>query len=109
MVVPPARVYDACHGGAIPCFRILDLAPSQRTAVAKPVQQWMQEEDRIRMGIRACVADLEREKAEVAKFASRTDVALKQRQDSQREVSVKLRDQREKCHTLHQILDTLRY
>ena len=72
---------------------------------ARRVAHWIDQESQTRIGIRACLADLRRERDRIAKAFDKIQQERKKAKEQKSDFDITKKNQQKHCNHLHNILD----
>ena len=72
---------------------------------ARRVARWIDQESQTRIGIRACLADLRRERDRIAKAFDKIQQERKKAKEQKSDFDLTKKNQQKHCNHLHNILD----
>ena len=72
---------------------------------ARRVAHWIDQESQTRIGIRACLADLRRERDRIAKAFDKIQQERKKAKEQKSDFALTKKNQQKHCNHLHNILD----
>ena len=72
---------------------------------ARRVAHWIDQESQTRIGIRACLADLRRERDRIAKAFDKIQQERKKAKEQKSDFDLTKKNQQKHCNHLHNILD----
>ena len=76
---------------------------------ARRVAHWIDQESQTRIGIRACLADLRRERDRIAKAFDKIQQERKKAKEQKSDFELTKKNQQKHCNHLHNILDGMIY
>ena len=76
---------------------------------ARRVAHWIDQESQTRIGIRACLADLRRERDRIAKAFDKIQQERKKAKEQKSDFALTKKNQQKHCNHLHNILDGMIY